>query len=366
MKVPFFDFAGSLIDIKPEVDSAISQVIDSGRTIMGPQLEAFEREFAAYCNASHAIGVGNGLDALTLVLRAIGVGPGDEVIVPSQTFIATWLAVSHVGATPVPVDIDPVTYSLDAGRLEAAITPQTRVIIPVHLFGHIGDMDKICEIADRHDLFVLEDAAQAHGARYKDRRCGTLGRAAAFSFYPTKNLGALGDGGAITTNDATLARSLRALRNYGSAEKYVHEVIGYNSRLDEMQAAILRVKLKYLDSWNTTRRSLARQYQDKLAGIPGLKLPTQANWAEHVYHLFVVECDDRDGLATSLREQGIDTLVHYPAPPGQQMAYSYLAAEGKYPLGEAAAQRCLSLPMWPQMTTEQLDYTVACIRKSRA
>jgi dTDP-4-amino-4,6-dideoxygalactose transaminase len=366
MKVPFFDFAGSLIDIKPEVDSAIGQVIDSGRTIMGPQLEAFEREFAAYCNASHAIGVGNGLDALTLVLRAIGVGPGDEVIVPSQTFIATWLAVSHVGATPVPVDIDPVTYSLDADRLEAAITPQTRVIIPVHLFGHIGDMDKICEIADRHDLFVLEDAAQAHGARYKDRRCGTLGRAAAFSFYPTKNLGALGDGGAITTNDATLARSLRALRNYGSAEKYVHEVIGYNSRLDEMQAAILRVKLKYLDSWNTARRSLARQYQDKLAGIPGLKLPTQANWAEHVYHLFVVECDDRDGLAASLREQGIDTLVHYPAPPGQQTAYNHLAADGKYPLGEAAAQRCLSLPMWPQMTTEQLDYTVACIRKSRA
>ena len=366
MKVPFFDFAGSFVDIKPEVETAISRVIDSGRTIMGPELEAFEREFAAYCDASHAIGVGNGLDALTLVLRAIGVGPGDEVIVPSQTFIATWLAVSHVGATPVPVDIDPVTYAIDAERIEAAVTSRTRAIIPVHLFGQVGDMDKINEIAELHSLFVLEDAAQAHGARYKERRCGSLGRAAAFSFYPTKNLGALGDGGAITTNDAALARGLRALRNYGSAEKYVHEVVGYNSRLDEMQAAILRVKLKYLDEWNEARRGLAQQYQDKLAGIAGLKLPTQANWAEHVYHLFVVECDDRDALAASLREQGIDTLIHYPAPPGRQKAYSDLKAEGRYPLGEAAAQRCLSLPMWPQMTTEQLDYTIACIRKSRA
>ena len=366
MKVPFFDFAGSLFDIKPEVKAAISRVIDSGRTIMGPELEAFEREFAAYCDASHAIGVGNGLDALTLVLRAIGVGPGDEVIVPSQTFIATWLAVSHVGATPVPVDIDPMTYAIDADHILAAVTSRTRAIIPVHLFGHTGDMDKIGEIAEQYGLFVLEDAAQSHGARYKNRRCGTLGHAAAFSFYPTKNLGALGDGGAITTNDAKLARDLRALRNYGSAEKYVHEVVGYNSRLDEMQAALLRVKLNYLDEWNEARRSLAAQYQEKLAGLPGLKLPTQANWAEHVYHLFVVECDERDELAARLRSQGVDTLVHYPVPPGHQQAYIDLAAGGNFPRGEAAARRCLSLPMWPQMTTEQLDYTVNSIRKSRS
>ena len=335
-----------------EIQKAIQGVIDSGWYILGAEVEAFESEFAEYCGAAHCIGVANGLDALHLVLRAYGIGPGDEVIVPSNTFIATWLAVSEAGAVPVPVEPDSCTYNLDPTRLEAAITSSTRAIMPVHLYGQPADMDAINAIALKHGLRVIEDAAQAHGARYKGRRTGALADAAGFSFYPGKNLGALGDGGAITTNDATLAATLRKLRNYGSSQKYHHDVKGVNSRLDEMQAAVLRVKLRYLDQENAARQIVANQYLDALRDT-SLVLPEVLANVEPAWHLFVVRTHEREHLQNCLRERGIGTMVHYPIACHLQAAY----AGGQWPalpLAERLQHEVLSLPMAPYLSAAEV------------
>jgi dTDP-3-amino-3,4,6-trideoxy-alpha-D-glucose transaminase len=333
-----------------ELEAAYRRVIASGQLILGPELEAFEAEFAAYCGAGQAVGVGNGLDALTLALRAAGIGEGAEVIVPSHTFVATWLAVVQLGARPVPVEPDPVTYTITAEAVAAAVTPKTAAVIPVSLYGHPVDMDPIMALAGRRGLFVLEDAAQSHGAEYRRRRTGALAHATAFSFYPTKNLGALGDGGAVTTADPALAERLRKLRNYGSLRKYEHEVTGVNSRLDELQAAFLRAKLPRLDAANDQRRALAAGYGAALAGRPGVTLPQEATWARHVYHLYVVRCADRDTARAGLEAASVESLIHYPVPCHMQPAFADLGfRQGQFPLAEQLAREVLSLPMWPGM-----------------
>lgn len=361
--IPQLDFAAINAEVRPELDAAYQRVIDSNHLILGAEVEQFEQEFASFCEVGHAIGVANGLDALFLTLKAMDIGHGDEVIVPSNTYIATWLAVSYAGATPVPVEPDSATYNLDPSLIEAAITPRTRAIMPVHLYGQPADMDPIMDIARRHNLKVIEDAAQAHGARYHGRRVGTLGDAAGFSFYPGKNLGALGDGGAIVTNDAELAKRLRILRNYGSSVKYHNEYKGYNSRLDELQAAFLRAKLRGLDDSNARRRAVAARYLDGLAGS-GLGLPFVPEWAEPVWHLFVVRSSRRQHVQDGLREQAIGTLIHYPIPPHRQPAYAELGLqEGSLPIAEEIHREVLSLPIWPQMHGEQVDRVcAACIR----
>ena len=360
--IPFLDFAAMHAELRPELDAAYQRVVDSNHLILGAEVEQFEREFAAYCEAEHAIGVGNGLDALFLTLKAMDIGPGDEVIVPSNTYIATWLAVSYAGATPIPVEPDSATYNLDPALIEAAITPRTRAIMPVHLYGQPADMDPIMDIARRHHLKVIEDAAQAHGARYHGRRVGTLGDAAGFSFYPGKNLGALGDGGAIVTNDAELAKRLRMLRNYGSSVKYHNEVKGFNTRLDELQAAFLRAKLKGLDAGNERRRAVAARYLDSLADS-GLGLPFVPEWAEPVWHLFVVRSGERQALQAELGARAIGTVIHYPIPPHRQPAYAELGLpEGSLPISEAIHREVLSLPIWPQMRAEQIErVSAACL-----
>ena len=363
MTIPFLDLRAGYLELKAEIDAAIARVLDSGWYILGEEVETFEAEWAAYCQARHAIGVGNGLDALHLALRAMDVGPGDEVIVPSNTYIATWLAVSHCGATPVPVEPDPRTYNLDHGRIEAAITPRTKVILPVHLYGQPADLDPILALARRHGLRVLEDAAQAHGALYKGKRLGAYGDAVAWSFYPGKNLGALGDGGAVTTNDSALADRLHLLRNYGSRVRYAHEVKGFNSRLDPLQAACLRVKLRHLDAWNDRRRAIAKCYLQGL-GTSSLTIPQVPNWADPVWHLFVIRHPQRDALQQSLTEAGIGTLIHYPIPPHRQHAYSdaWLAA-ASYPIATRLASEVLTLPIGPQLDRDIVMDIVSVIRK---
>lgn len=347
--IPFLDLGTMHADLRPRLDAAFRRVVDSNSLILGGELEAFEREFADYCGAKHCIGVANGLDALFITLKAMGIGPGDEVIVPSNTYIATWLAVSYAGATPVPVEPDERTYNLDPARIEAAITPATRAIMPVHLYGQPADMDPINALAGRHGLKVVEDAAQAHGARYKGRRVGTLGDAAGFSFYPGKNLGALGDGGAVVTNDDALADQLRVLRNYGSRIKYHNELKGFNSRLDELQAAFLREKLALLDDWNTRRRAIAERYLNGLANT-GLVLPHVPDWAEPVWHLFVVRSQERNQFQSDLAARNIGTVIHYPIPPHLQPAYAELGfARNDFPIAEEIHDQVLSLPIWPQM-----------------
>lgn len=363
MKVPFLDLAAPHRAIRGELDAAYQRVLDASWFVLGREVEAFEQEFADYCGAASCVGVGNGLDALLLVLRAWGIGPGDEVIVPSNTFIATWLAVSSLGAAPVPVEPDPATHNIAAGAIEAAITPRTRAIVPVHLYGQPVDMDPILALAHRHGLLVLEDAAQAHGATYKGRRVGGLGHAAAFSFYPGKNLGALGDGGAITTQDPELAEALRRLRNYGSRRKYDHEVAGLNSRLDELQAAFLRAKLGPLDGWTARRREIAGRYLAGLQGLPGLVLPEVPPWAEPVWHLFVVRLAERDAVQRRLLDSGVETLIHYPTPPHLAGAYAGLGLlPGSLPVAERLASEVLSLPMGPHLTDAQVDHVVASVR----
>ncbi|MEO8839726.1 MAG: DegT/DnrJ/EryC1/StrS family aminotransferase [Herbaspirillum sp.] len=352
--IPFLDLKAPYIELRDEIDLAVKRVISSGWYILGPEVEAFESEFAAYCDAVNCVGVANGLDALHLALRAMDVGIGDEVIVPSNTYIATWLAVSQCGATPVPVEPAHDSYNIDPTLIEAAITPRTKVILPVHLYGQPADMDPILAIARQHGLRVLEDAAQAHGARYKGRRIGSHGDAVAWSFYPGKNLGALGDAGAVTTNDAALADRIRALRNYGSRVKYVNEVQGFNSRLDPLQAAVLRVKLKYLDAWNTRRTAVATQYQHGLAET-NLQLPQVPSWASPVWHLFVVRHPKRDFLQQALSDAGIGSLIHYPIPPHRQQAYAgYAWAPNAFPLASRMANEVLSLPMGPHLHSEQI------------
>jgi len=343
--IPFLDLASLNAEVGAELDAALARVRREGRYILGPETEMLEQEFAHYCGVRHCIGVGNGLDALCLALRAAGIAAGDEVIVPSHTFIATWLAVSACGATVVPVEPDLRTFNIDAAGIDAAVTPRTRAVIPVHLYGHPADMDAINAVAARHRLFVLEDAAQAHGARYRGRRTGALGHAAAFSFYPAKNLGALGDGGAVLTDDLQLAQRLRSLRNYGSSERYLHPLPGYNSRLDELQAACLRVKLGRLDAWNARRAEQAGRYQGLLASCR-LALPQAADWAEPAWHNFVVRSGQRDRLRARLLETGVETLIHYPRPPHLQGAYAgHGFRAGMFPLAEKLAAEVLSLPI---------------------
>jgi dTDP-4-amino-4,6-dideoxygalactose transaminase len=365
MTIPFLDLKAINLTQQEEIQQAMQRVLQSGWYILGKEVEAFEQAYAAYCGTQHAIGVANGLDAIFLVLKAWGIGPGDEVIVPSNTYIATWLAVSHCGATPVPVEPVEAHYNLDPARVEAAITPRTKAIIPVHLYGLTADMDPLMAIAEKHGLKVVEDSAQAHGALYKGRRAGALGHASAFSFYPGKNLGALGDAGAITTNDADLAQRLRTLRNYGSQKKYHNEVAGFNSRLDELQAAILSVKLPALDAQNAQRAAIAARYDEKLKGIPGLVLPAVPEWAGPVWHLYVVRHAQRDKLASALAEAGVGTLVHYPVPPHLQPAYETLAIpRGALPLAEAIHNDVLSLPMGPTMTLAQADEVAYAVRRA--
>lgn len=362
MTVPFLDLKSPYAELKDAIDEAVSRVVSSGWYIGGPEVEQFEADFAAYCGAAHCVGVANGLDALHLTLRALDIGAGDEVIVPSNTFIATWLAVSQCGATPVPVEPVEATYNIDPARIEAAITQRTRAIMPVHLYGQPADLDPILEIAREHGLRVIEDAAQAHGSTYQGRRIGGHGDAVAWSFYPGKNLGALGDGGAVTTNDQHLAERLRMLGNYGSRTKYVNEVRGYNSRLDPIQAAILAVKLAHMDDWNARRGAIAAQYLDELADT-GLILPHVPNWASPVWHLFVVRHPQRDELQRRLGEAGIGTLIHYPIAPHDQTAYAEAAlAPGEFPLAATMAEQVLSLPIGPHQTAEQTAQVVAAVR----
>ena len=354
MKVAFLDLGEVNREIGAELEGASRRVLASGWYILGPEVEAFESEFAAYCQAQYCVGVGNGLEALHLTLRAMGIGPGDEVIVPANTYIATWLGVSMAGARPVPVEPDERTYNLDPERVAAAVSGRTKAIIPVHLYGQPADMDAVNGIAERYGLKVLEDAAQAHGARYKGRRVGGLGHAAAFSFYPTKNLGALGDGGAVVTSDAALADRVRVLRNYGSRVKYRNEVKGYNSRLDELQAALLRVKLAKLDPWNAQRRQIAEKYFCALREVKGLVLPSVPEWAEPVWHLYVIRHPKRDALQQHLQSTGVGTLIHYPVPPHRSPAYAELNyGPGTLPITERLAGEILSLPIFPSLGEEQ-------------
>jgi len=363
MSVPFLELKPAYDELRDDFDAAYHRVMDSGWYLLGRELEQFEAEFASYCQVDHCVGLGNGLDALHLILRACDIGPGDEVIVPANTFIATWLAVSYAGATPVPVEPGPQTFNIDPQRIERALTSKTKAIIPVHLYGQPADMDPIMAVARKHGLKVIEDNAQAHGATYKGRRTGSLGDAAATSFYPGKNLGAFSDAGALTTNDPQLAGRVRALRNYGSGKKYHHDYQGYNSRLDELQAAFLRVKLKKLDEWNTRRRAVAARYLRELSGIAALQLPLVPEWAEPVWHIFAVRVPQRDHLHDSLAKAGVGTLIHYPIPPHLSGAYANSGWKaGDFPIAEAIAREELSLPMSPHLDPASQQIAMQAIR----
>ncbi len=364
MTIPFLDLSASIAEQRTEIDAAIARVLSSGHVLLGKELEAFEREWAAWCETRFAIGVSNGLDALHLILRAWGIGPGDEVIVPSNTYIASWLAVSYSGARPVPVEPELDTCLLDPSRIEAAITPRTKALMPVHLYGHPCEMAPILEVAKKYNLHVLEDAAQAHGASYAGRRIGGHGHAVAWSFYPTKNLGALGDAGAITTDDEALAKQLRMLRNYGSSVRYINEVAGFNCRLEELHAAVLRVKLSRLDAWNARRTVLASRYQSAFGGTT-LTLPVTRPGATHAWHLYTVRHAERNALKTLLEQRGVGTMIHYPIAPHLQTAYSYLGyKEGDFPLSEQIHREILSLPLSPQLTDEQQDHIIEAVLSS--
>ena len=361
-RISFLDVAAAYAELQDELDAAARRVTTSGEFILGPEVTAFEEEFAAYCDAGHAIGVGSGLDALRLILVAYGVGHGDEVLVPSNTFIATWLAVTHAGATPVPVEPDPMTHNLNAEAVEAAITPATKAIMPVHLYGSPADMDGLLAIGRDRGIPVVEDAAQAPGARYRGRRTGSLGDAAGFSFYPGKNLGALGDAGAVTTGDDALAERVRMLRNYGSTLKYHHDLPGLNSRLDSLQAAALRIKLRRLDEWNERRRAVAVRYLERLAGVERLVPPGTPAWAQPVWHLFVVRHPRRDVLQRRLSEAGVDTIIHYPIPPHLSGAYAADFERADLPVAERLAGEVLSLPIGPHLALEDADRVAAAVR----
>ena len=370
MQIPLVDLHAQYRTIKDEIDDAIARVISRSAFIGGDDLQQFEKEFASYCQAKACVGVGNGTDALYLALRALGIGAGDEVITVAHTFIATAEIISLVGARPVFVDIQEDTMLMNPETLEAAITPRTRAIIPVHLYGQSCDMDRIMNIAQRHGLKVIEDAAQAHGARWRDNRVGSLGDIACFSFYPGKNLGAYGDGGAVVSNDERLIERIRMLANHGRLDKYVHETEGVNSRLDGLNAAILRVKLRHLDEWNAARRCHARRYTELLRAS-GVVLPFVSSETEAVWHLFVVRVQDRDAVLNQLQKQGIAAGVHYPVPLHRQAAYKYLnLPEGSLPVTERVASRVLSLPMYPELTEGQIEFVARAVdetvRKNRS
>jgi dTDP-3-amino-3,4,6-trideoxy-alpha-D-glucose transaminase len=356
IQVPFLDVGAAQSELAEELAEAYCRVAASGHYVLGDEVELFEREFAAYCGTAECVGVSNGLDALRLSLEIHGIGAGDEVIVPAHTFIATFLAVSDVGAIPVPVETDERTFTISADGVVAAITHRTRAVIPVHLYGHPADMSAIRRVSDSYGLTVIEDAAQAHGARYKGRTAGSLGDCAAFSFYPSKNLGALGDAGAVTTNDRDLANRLRELRNYGSSSKYRYDVRGHNMRLDPLQAAFLRVKLQVLDDWNRRRSRVASAYIGGLRDVPSISLPTVDAGAEPAWHLFVVRHKSRDRLREELGARGVGTLIHYPMPPHRTPAYSDLGhAPGSFPVTERICAEALSLPIGPHLSDGQID-----------
>jgi dTDP-4-amino-4,6-dideoxygalactose transaminase len=363
---PFLDIRASNIEIRSRHQEAFERTLNFGWYILGNEVKQFEQEFADYCEAKNCVGAGNGLEALHLILRAYGIGEGDEVIVPSNTYIATWLAASYAGATPIPVEPDERTYNIDPLRIEAAITPRTKAIIAVHLYGQPADMAAIKAIARRYNLKVIEDAAQAHGARYKGMRVGSLGDAAGFSFYPGKNLGALGDGGAVTTNDPDLAEKLRVVCNYGSHVNYHNEVKGFNSRLDELQAAFLREKLKKLDEWNGRRKVIAAAYLNALSSS-NLVLHHVPEWADPVWHLFVVRNSQRDQLQKKLSQAEVATMIHYPIPPHLQGAYVELGyCAGAFPVAEKIHLEVLSLPMGPHMTSAQIYQVIHSCRVGMA
>jgi len=365
MRIPQADLLAQHAALRAEIDAAIARVIDASTFIRGPEVAAFETEFAAYCEVPHAIGVGNGTDALALALRVLGVGPGDEVATVPFTFAATVEAICHVGARPVLVDIDD-TCTMDPRALARIVDdhPRLRAVIPVHLYGQPAAMDDINACAARIGAAVVEDAAQAHGARYKGRRAGGLGTVACFSFYPGKNLGALGDAGALTTRDTQLAERLRLLRDHGQPRKYTYERVGFNSRLDGLQAAVLRVKLPHLDAWNVRRRALATLYRRALSGVPGITVPEPATDREHVYHLFVIRCTNRDALHRALGDQGIGAAIHYPIPLHLQPAFGFLGhRSGDFPVSEAWAREVLALPLYPEMGEEAVAYVCAAVRQ---
>ncbi|MBN1630608.1 MAG: DegT/DnrJ/EryC1/StrS family aminotransferase [Thermoleophilia bacterium] len=359
MQVPFVDLKTQGKGLLPDYQAVLTSVVERAAYIMGPDLADFEQEFARFCASPYAVGVSSGTDALILAYKAAGVGPGDEVIVPANTFLATAEAVTHLGATPVPVDVLPDTANIDPAAVEAAITSRTRAVVPVHLFGQPADMDSVNEIAHTHGLAVVEDACQAHGATLGGRPTGSLGDIAAFSFYPGKNLGALGDGGAVTTADADMAERVRVLRNHGEKTKSNHVEVGYCFRLDNLQAAFLRIKLKRLPTWNKARRAAAKRYDELLAGVSGVTPMSERADVEAVYHLYVVQVDDRDAVRAKLDGAGIGTGIHYPKPIHLQPAYAHLGHKpGAFPVSESLAERILSLPMFPEITSEQIDYVV--------
>lgn len=364
--VPFLDVRAATLELETPILEAIERVVRSGWYIRGHETTAFESEFAAFTGAKHAVGVGNGLDAIALALQALGVGPGDEVIVPSNTYIATWIAVEHTGARPVGVEPIVGQWNLDPARVEDAITSRTRALVPVHLFGQPAELAGLLEVAKKHGLVVVEDAAQAHGARYQGRRIGAHGDAVAWSFYPGKNLGALGDGGAVTTDDPDVAARVRSLGNYGSSQKYVNDLLGSNSRLDEIQSAVLSVKLRHLDGWNARRQAIAERYGEELADIEDLRLPSVAPGREHVWHLYVVDHPLRDELQNHLAGNGVQTLVHYPIPPHLSGAFAPLGlGEGTFPIAEQGARTHLSLPIGPHMSDADITQVVEACRSFR-
>lgn len=360
MKVPFLDLTAAAREIAPSIEAALIEGARSGQFVMGPRLQRFETAFAAFTGANRCLGVANGLDALRLGLEAMGIGPGDEVIVPAHTYIATWLAVSQCGAVPIPVEPIEDTFNINPEGVTDVITPKTKAILAVHLYGQSADLGGLRKVADQFGLPILEDAAQAHGAFYKSDRIGARGTAT-FSFYPSKNLGAMGDGGALVTSDALIARRVELLRNYGSSEKYVHEIKGMNSRLDPLQAEVLSIKLKVLDKWNDRRRAIAQRYSDAFSKA-GITPPFVPDWATPVWHLYVLRHPDRDRFQTRLHERGVSTVIHYPTPPHLQKAYADLDhGLGSFPISEQLAQEVISLPMCPAQSDEQTDYVIETV-----
>ena len=362
--IPLVDIKSQVYSIYPEIDDLITKTLLSGWFILGNEVEQFEKEFADYCNAKYAVGVASGSDALALSLQALGIGSGDEVITVPNTFIATVDAIFRNGAKPVFVDIDPETYNIDVSNIEEKITDKTKAIIPVHLYGQSADMDPIIKIAKEYDLKIIEDACQAHGAEYKGKKVGSIGEVGCFSFYPAKNLGCYGDGGMMVTNDMGLSEKIKMLRNYGQSKKYYHDFIGYNSRLDELQAAVLRVKLKYLDKWNDLRRAHAKIYNELLEHVSGTEIPIEKDYAKHVYHLYVIRCKERDKLQQYLNSKGISTGIHYPIPVHLQEAYKHLEYnKGSFPITEKYASEILSLPMFPELRNEELEYVCNIVKE---
>jgi dTDP-4-amino-4,6-dideoxygalactose transaminase len=362
MKIPLLDLKSPYLELKSAIDEAYRRVMESGLYILGDEVEAFEDEFAGYCLAKFCVGVGNGLEALHLILKGYNIGSGDEVIVPSNTYIATWLAVSYAGAKPVPVEPDLNTYNINPDAIEAAITPKTRAIMPVHLYGQPCEMDKIQAIAEQYRLLLVEDAAQAQGCTFRGQKPGVIGNAAGYSFYPGKNLGAFGDAGAVVTNDPMLADRVRVLRNYGSRIKYQNDLKGYNSRLDTLQAAFLRVKLRFLDQWNTRRKTIAEYYLRHLSQVPDLILPGIIKKGEHVWHQFVIRHPKRDALQKYLDNNGIGSLIHYPIPPSGSLAYEEMhLTRDQLPICNLIAQTILSIPISPHLSFEQAARVVEVI-----